>query len=283
MVRTGKDRSEKYSEKFDPYVLMLRSKKRFQTANETFDAAAFQHYILDKNIVQWLSEVSLKFGEKGTLYDFAKFVISRWEILDPIAKEVLHQKWLSKGLTQELWDKILAKRIEINQLYSFCGRPESRLMTNVSVFLEPYSLAGDEQIVNGGFETGDLTSWDSIGTVGVDTGSVHSGSYACYLYKSNGIASIEQELAVPVPSEDITTFGIWLIMIAGNTKFDVTITYSDSTFTSVQLTELEATYKYFDLLPYLEAEKSVSKVKFAITSDDVLSAIKWIDDVSLMS
>lgn len=117
MVKKGEYRSSKFSAKYDPFVNMLRIKKIGSMAKLNFVEASQQHAYVDENLQEWLTEVSLKFGEKGSLFDFVRKVVWSWTTITDDTKIILHTQWLSKGLPESLWLKIEAKANEITSFY----------------------------------------------------------------------------------------------------------------------------------------------------------------------
>lgn len=127
MVKEGSDRSTKFSEKHDPDVIMLRIKALQNFSIDKFQIPSQQAYRVDNNLSKWLDVQELKFGQKGTCYDFLKKVVWKWDILTDYEKAMLKQEWLDKGLPETVWDKIDAKHTEIITQYGFCSLKTSKL------------------------------------------------------------------------------------------------------------------------------------------------------------
>jgi hypothetical protein len=143
-----------------------------------------------------------------------------------------------------------------------------------------------EQMTNGGFETGDLTGWTSGGTVVVDMGSPHTGVYGCLTDDFPILPWIEQDIATlkgySIPVENITSFTLWACEDSGTGNFTVLITYSDATTTNIPLNTVLGVYEEFDLLPYLDITKEVSKINISTTNSGFSYKI-WFDDISLVA
>jgi hypothetical protein len=146
-----------------------------------------------------------------------------------------------------------------------------------------------EQILNGGFETGDMTSWTTVsGTPQVVTYQHKDGAYACRTGR-NQTCVISQVLGTPVPvSCIIAKFSLWVrsdysVSPPGGSIFTVKIVYDDATFTTVthSITVGEAdTWIEMNLIPYLDAGKTV--VSIQITFNGYVSTLPYIDSVSLV-
>lgn len=146
-----------------------------------------------------------------------------------------------------------------------------------------------EQIVNGGFETGDFTGWNYGDTnyAVVSSEYPRSGSYACEL---RGSGWIKQDLANPVPEKCFTgtsKFGFYAgndIIYYGSLTFffRATIIYTDETTTIVDFEwyttpDQQTAYQYVDLKPYVTPGKIIKSIKIErlASNEDV-----WIDDVT---
>ncbi len=113
MVKTTENRQTKTSVKYDPYVTMLRIKALQNLMKRNFVDPAQQHEFVDENLTEWLKEVTLPYGKKGSLYDFIRKVVWDWLLISDDIKTRLHDEWLAKGLPESLWLKIAAKNNEI--------------------------------------------------------------------------------------------------------------------------------------------------------------------------
>jgi len=130
-----------------------------------------------------------------------------------------------------------------------------------------------EQIINGGFETGDFTGW--VCTDGwVTTDNPHSGVYCAEIWPS-GSRELYQVLTSPIPVYCIASFDFWY-RNAASTYFKVV--YSDGTSTDwVPLPDV-TDWTHYDILPHLDSSKMVSEIHFLNGWVQPL----YIDDVSLM-
>jgi hypothetical protein len=133
-----------------------------------------------------------------------------------------------------------------------------------------------EQLINWGFETGDLTGWDYVLVPIIKTnyGSIypHHGSYMVYL--DTGVA-ISQDVNVPVECFDEEAGGklefYWCAWFGGcgegGTHIHCRLTYTDDTYTDVLPPEnTDSSWNWVNLLPYLEAGKTLKRI--AIYYDD---------------
>jgi hypothetical protein len=133
VVKEGAERSEKFSAKHDPDVIMLRIKALQNFSIDKFQIPAQQAYIIDNNLAHWLDVEDLKYGQCGNCYDFLRKIVWKWTLLTDYEKDILLQEWLAKGLPQSVWDKIDAKATEIHTLYSFCNLKTSKMFCLVEV------------------------------------------------------------------------------------------------------------------------------------------------------
>jgi len=150
-----------------------------------------------------------------------------------------------------------------------------------------------EQIVNGGFETGDFTGWTATGDANIISAfpSPHSGSYCVAITAPPGASgSISQTLTTPVPTACITetsTFKLWIHSRygwspPGGGLFTAIITYTDGSQTTVnrEITVDETNvWIEWDLKPFLEAGKTIQSIQIIIENHYTTSAV---DDISLI-
>ena len=147
-----------------------------------------------------------------------------------------------------------------------------------------------EQITNGGFETGDTTDWTVTGTIEVVTYKAHSGSYSARTLR-NKTGTVAQTLSTSVPTVcivDTSTFGLYILSDwswspEGGGIFTAKINYTDGTSTTVtrEITEAEENaWQYWDLKPYLEADKEIESIK--ITLEGNVGTLPYVDDISLI-
>jgi len=140
----------------------------------------------------------------------------------------------------------------------------------------PIPCPEGEQIVNGGFETGDCTGWDYAPACNVTSQYAHSGTYSVRLYE-NWITQLSD---LNVPKNCIESFGFWALRArAGNTFI---IYFTDGTDTGEITIRDRIGYStewlYVDLTNDVPDGKSVKNIKF--TGGTV--GPSWVDDVSLI-
>lgn len=156
-----------------------------------------------------------------------------------------------------------------------------------------------EQITNGGFETGDFTGWTAVanhyGTGKLPTiettilGEVpHSGSYMAYFGDGGDWleAYIEQTLSILV--ECVQKFSVWKngsrpVSPPAGSISRFSIFYSDATTTTVThetTAPYHSEWEEIDLLPYLEAAKTIIKIRIE-RYDDYGGWWHLYDDISL--
>ena len=153
-----------------------------------------------------------------------------------------------------------------------------------------------EQIVNGGFETGDFTGWTplNLDTTGGEVLSVnpYEGTYHFRLYDlpvGSPHPSIAQDFKKPVPSECLTDTSTFQLALKSFTDFsppnggwvDIYLVYTDSTETHIHI-ENVATYTVYDLKPYVEEGKTLKGIRLENTAPKGTSFYMDIDAVSLI-
>ncbi|MFC9329216.1 hypothetical protein [Kitasatospora sp. NPDC057015] len=78
--------------------------------------------------------------------------------------------------------------------------------TTFTLTVTPQGQTGG--VVNGGFETGDFTSWTTTGTASVISGALHSGNHAAlmgsYKHGTNGDSSAAQTFTAPAGSSSLS-------------------------------------------------------------------------------
>jgi hypothetical protein len=168
---------------------------------------------------------------------------------------------------------VMGPYVNIHPLYEYVLPTEC-----VTIALDSaISVIFAEKIVNGGFETGDLTGW-TAGGAEVSTEEAHSGTYSCWLGMGCN-ASIEQILASPVFVNEIYSFGLWIYPKTDGTVPAIYIEYSGGGSTQYIPDCPENTWTYVDLVPYLEAGRAVSGIEIQMLTD-----VDWdtfVDDISL--
>ena len=160
------------------------------------------------------------------------------------------------------------------------------------------SCPSGEQITNGGFESG-WAGW-LHGAWALLLGpcdwkpTPHSGNYVVELTNSPSLGYVEQDLINPVPQSCFdggSLFGFWESQWGPEgsmttAQFQAIITYTDDTTTTVSFSRTEgrpcgggywASWQYYNLLPYVQAGKTVKHIRIQNNSG---SANPYIDDVS---
>jgi len=137
-----------------------------------------------------------------------------------------------------------------------------------------------EQIVNGGFETGDFTGWTSTGDWSMLTFKPHSGSYCAY---TNTSPPLEQDFAIPIAGKCFKTFEAWVKAdyqpgpcpppLSGELYID--ILYTDGTYTRVDYVSSGLVWVLINLLTVLETSKTVKGIRFTEVAYGVV-----VDDCS---
>jgi len=142
-----------------------------------------------------------------------------------------------------------------------------------------------EQIVNGGFETGDFTGW-IYNSSEVTNAQKHSGNYSCFLGISPTEGYIEQDLAEPIAIECIQSCGCFILPSVGDGALYFTITYEDYT-TNYRRYDFgqSGEWSYIDFMAFLNAEADLKKkiIHVAYSSTGLLGLKGfYVDDVSLV-
>jgi len=142
-------------------------------------------------------------------------------------------------------------------------------------FLKPEIICPEgEQIVNGGFETGDLPPWEAKYNYVTDR-YAHTGTYSCYITYAGWT---KQTVSIPVNC--IKSFTLWAY-----NEFDdrdayvrVIAHYTDDTSDEHEFMETRLAWAQFDMLPYLTAGKTIDYIRIQVSGD----VGSYVDDVSLV-
>jgi len=150
----------------------------------------------------------------------------------------------------------------------------------VDMFLRAYTIVpltggvqGGEQIINGDFETGNLTGWESR-HVSVTNWTKHAGNYSVELWE-NGY--IKQIFTTPIPKSNITSATLYYYN-NGLNNLNLTIGYSDNTSTTKTLNRVTE-WTFYDYLSDIETGKSVNYIKIEESGCETL----YVDDISLIT
>jgi hypothetical protein len=154
-----------------------------------------------------------------------------------------------------------------------------------------------EQIVNGGFETGDTSGW----TVLVSSGLVvqqwgehwgyqpYEGNYYYGTTFYGDYGTIEQTLLTPVPTSCFGASSVFNVHVLGTYdscqnvggNVTVSINYSDGTKTDVYWEAEygnEGTWVELDLKPYLATGKTVTKITIDLNTNHQMAV--FVDGIS---
>lgn len=142
-----------------------------------------------------------------------------------------------------------------------------------------------EQIVNGGFETGDFTGW----TVGNDdefdnnpptisTAQKHSGTYSTK-FEYNSASWVKRTFGTPIPVNTVSSLGYWVYCATACLYPTTIISYSDdfSTIVGGSGDFPINTWVYVDLMPSLKAGRHITSIEIS----QLYWYDTWIDDVDL--
>jgi hypothetical protein len=176
--------------------------------------------------------------------------------------------------------------IRFDGKYVFALTDTHKLVCFENATKPSYTCPSGEQIVNGGFETGDFTDWTVEGSFAtVVPGDPHSGTFSAYMSYfggAPGYIGIRQDISSPFRTECVKSFTIW---VEGRdlaaASFTVEVGYSDGSSSS-QVYNLvdDWVYHQFDLMAVLTPGKEISYIRIRTTT-----AAPWaisVDDVSLV-
>jgi len=151
----------------------------------------------------------------------------------------------------------------------------------VDMFLRAYTVVplsggvqAGEQIINGGFETGDLTGWESQRAYIVSY-EKHSGNYSVEL---NQGSYVKQIFTTPIPKSNIINAVLYYRNSGYADYLHLFIGYSDGTNTAKMLDQV-MTWTIYDYLSDIETGKSIDYIKTEASG----CATSYIDDVSLIT
>jgi len=140
-----------------------------------------------------------------------------------------------------------------------------------------------ESVVNGGFETGNLTGWTKYPASGtgpyISKLGPHSGIYCAFVFDTT---YIEQSFNPPVtPGSNGLRWWNKGDSLANDGYTTVTITYSDGTTKSVNAADTSGVWHWY--VTSLDQTKKVAKIRFTPHGHDEAAGGVAIDDVSIVS
>jgi len=143
MVKKGKTRSDKFSAKHDPFVIMLRLKALQNPMKDKFSRNAFQQALIDSTVQQWSSAMSLPFGKSAVMFDLVKKYVWTIGTMSELELEAMYAEFSEKGFTDEQFTELetlmFSKYNEMHTLYSFCHRELSKIWSEAE-FQEPLTF-----------------------------------------------------------------------------------------------------------------------------------------------
>jgi hypothetical protein len=140
MVKTGSERSAKFSAKHDAKVIIMRIKAAQNAMKNLFQKAAYDFEVSDISLQMLMEQLDLGFGQFGELSDILKGFLWKYDDLSVTDLEALHQKLLAKGYTEDDWS-VISDWLEttahlIKSRYEVCHFPPTRLFSLVQVQLD---------------------------------------------------------------------------------------------------------------------------------------------------
>jgi len=255
-----------------------RFKEIYRELTDFFDAVDNQSKVKDifRGFIDYIEGYDTKSQEFGFNRLFSEVI----ELLDIETRVKSIFRTIIDELS-ELDSKIRIKTISRNFTDLISGLDTSigqwgRIFTELFGPSDVAPIQPFENIINGGFETGDFTGWNHGGFAGAPfiTSPGHTGNYKVYLYEGWMNQNLYAKLC------NITTLGFWM---NGSTTSDYhyKLTFSDGSYIQNQIGSF--TWKHYDLLPII-AEKTQSlfltNIEFLCTSRYIND---WIDDVTCIT
>jgi len=141
--------------------------------------------------------------------------------------------------------------------------------------MDSYYSGSGEQIVNGGFETGDDTGWHNIGGH-VQNTEHHSGSWAINMYTTNDQISQTDDFSPAIPEDALTSLGFWYKGTNGK-EFHSFLYYTDVYYTRVITICTDTSWHYLNLLPSFRTGGHLRNILISVIG----SSTFWVDDVTV--
>jgi hypothetical protein len=144
-----------------------------------------------------------------------------------------------------------------------------------------------EQIVNGGFETGDLTGWTATGNITV-VGNLfpQEGTYWAGIYDASlGLTgSLEQDFANTIPYECFGPTSVFKLYVAAGLQISppvggrvtIRIRYTDDTETIIEWERTAGNpgWNEIDLKSYIELGKTVKGLTLDLNAQNTKNAVE---------
>lgn len=134
-------------------------------------------------------------------------------------------------------------------------------------------IAGTNVMVNGDFETGDLTDWATNGSPTVTTVNPHSGTYCCDIPNT---IWIEQLLSPTISTSTISSFSLWA-RSDNIALVEVVFTYDDAT-SDIDNRLLTTDWAQYDFTSIISPSKNLQSIQILAVISDIV-----VDDISLIS
>lgn len=126
----------------------------------------------------------------------------------------------------------------------------------IAASLGAATVSAQAALVNGSFESGNLTGW-TTGGASISASQAHTGTYSV---AAEGGAFIRQNFAA-IDVDDITGLSFWVRRLQGGALNYVQFFYSDTTTSDYLFNTLDSditTWQFADLTGQLQAGKSLS-------------------------